>query len=199
MKLMTLNQKKMSLKKLLQTRLTEQFKSAKIEGAGPLSPRNGYYFIKDVNHEKIREKGTFPIGTVLWKLKEKDQFLKDVSFEISLSSLRIGDAFDYVNLSNKILFIDNVQLVLTSNLANPIRVECEYQVINKKPHFTTCQSMILSSYMVNATSFAEANSNYENNLGIDLSDAIYFEASSLDAYDAQIDDDDAYDAPTNKD
>lgn len=184
----------MSLKHLLQNRLIEQFNKAKLEGAGPLSPRDGYYFIKDVNYRDIPDKGKHPIAITFWKPNREDSFLKDVYFEISLSALRLENPYDYINLNKKMILIDEATIVLTNSLANPLRIECKFQVLNRKPNFITAQSLVLSSFMGTATILSEAYSNYESNLGINLADAIESEASLDDGYDDQTDDD-TYDSP----
>lgn len=176
----------MSLKTILKHRLTEQFTNAKLAGAGTLSLRNGYYFIKDVNHRDIREKGKFPIATVLWKASKEGAFIKDVTFEINLSSLGLDNALAYVNMVNKTILVHDVKLIGDN-------FETTYDITSERPDFTTVLDMILSSFMGSASTITEACIKEERDLCLDLSNA----SDSDEVYDAT-DSDEVYDAPTQE-
>lgn len=195
----------MSLKNALKTRLVNQFENANVKGADPLAPRNGYYFIKDVDYADIRERGKFPIAKVLWKSAKDQPFVKDVTFDVALSSLNLGEPLDYMNMVNKTIHIHDVQVVKLTDNSTRSWISCKYEVITETPSFTTLQTLVIASFADKSSTLVEAYSRFEKSLGIDLSEAIELEATTDDAYDAILDDevydaqieDEVYDAPAN--
>lgn len=127
---------------MIKTRLTEQFTNAKLEGANILSPRNGYYFIKEVNYRDFQNKGKHPIAVVLWQPEPNQAFVTDVTFEIALSSLNLGGPFDYLNTVNKTIVISNVSLNTTGQETSK-HITCNYEILSERPMFTTLQSLVL--------------------------------------------------------
>lgn len=178
----------MSLKNALNARFNDEFINANVKGADPLAPRNGYYFIKEVDYKDIRDKGSFPIATVLWKTDKDQSFVKDVTFDISLSSLNIGEPLDYMNMVNKTIFIFDVQVVRINDYSDKTRISCKYEVVSESPVFTTLQSLVFTSFVGDSSTLNEAYNKFEKNLGIDLTHSIDSEASQGDAPDAPEDD-----------
>lgn len=186
------------MKNVLMSRLTEKFQNARIEGSSFRAPRNGYYFIRNVDYKDIKGKGKHPIAAVLWKNNVDEAFIVDVNFHIALSSLNIGTPLDYMNMVYKTFRIYDVALAETG-------VTCKYEIISQKPKFTTLQALVLGS-LGSSSNLNEAYKMWESNLGIDLSASIASEAPDCDVYDAPEDDvydgfedDDVYDVPANDD
>lgn len=52
----------MTLYNTLVENLNEKFTEAKVNGTGPLAPRPGYFFIREVGYKTTKMQGEAPIG-----------------------------------------------------------------------------------------------------------------------------------------
>jgi hypothetical protein len=179
--------KEMSLIEVLKARLEERFENAKPIGAHVLAPRNGYFFIEGVDYAKTEKKGKFPVAKVLWQPNSSDFFIKDVPFNISLSSLKLSSPFDYMVLTNQIIKFSNVKVVRIDGEGKP-QITCEYLLSDHKPVFLTIQDLVTTAVMGNFLTLPEAYQNFESKLGVNLSDSLEEEAQRPDNTEDPLDD-----------
>ncbi|HWZ35265.1 MAG TPA: hypothetical protein VNW51_03860 [Mucilaginibacter sp.] len=185
----------------LKNQIQQKFDSALPAGAGKLSPRNGYYFIRSISFRDIKKFNDVPVAQVNWKAAEHDSFAEDVIFEIALSSLYSSNPAATLGMQLEDLIGKTIQVYNTNVIVKDGKpeVNCTLQFINEEPTFYKAENLAIISFFGNAKTLAEACQNYIATAPYDVLEAEEWEASIPYIGEDLGDAFDAYDAPEDND
>jgi hypothetical protein len=154
--------------------LNEKFVNAKIEGTGKLAPRPGYYFIKEINYVPIEPFGEVPIATINWKTNLNSLFVKEVEFQIALSSLYSTNSneteqLQITDLIERVIYIHSPMLInkYIDGIEKAI-FNCSWNYVEGDPKFLNVQNAVLDSFLGNAKTLTEAYGNFVKNAPYDV-------------------------------
>lgn len=193
----------MKLIDVLTTKVTERFVNAQVEGTGKLAPRNGYYYIRNVQYENVGLHGQVPIAEVNWKESSEEKFIEEALFRIALSSLASANPNQTQHLTTVDALVNQVIKVSHASIVSKMfkgverkTLQCVWYLIDEKPVFMNTAVAAIQSFFGNAQSGREAFDRLVSNAPYDVLAKLEYEAKNVVA-DAVIEDvsDDLFDAP----
>lgn len=182
-------------------KVSTNFANAKLEGAGKLAPRTGYYFIRAILYRPSSKFGQVPIAIVNWKASEGNFFLDGLEFEIALLHLptnpKINKDVALENLINRTMFIYGLGIVSKMYNGRPEPfVEFDFDIVDEAPSFMNAKDVKSLALFGKAKTLIEACENFAKNAPYDVAlaedtEANGYEQNYFDPFDGQ--DDYAYD------